>query len=168
MRHRVSKKRYELPAGDPRTKMLMARIKRERYQPDSLIQILHTAQVLYGHLDKEVIGFITQELKIPRARAYGVVTFYHFFSTKPKGEHTCLVCTGTACYVKGAQGLMDVMKKAYDLDDGDVTPNNRLGLRTARCLGACGLAPVVVVDDEVHPKVQAERLKALIEEKIGV
>ncbi|MCA9400221.1 MAG: NAD(P)H-dependent oxidoreductase subunit E [Candidatus Omnitrophica bacterium] len=163
-----NKLEYDLPADDPRTKLIKAKIKKEKNQPDALIQILHTAQNIYGYLPMNAIGFITKELKLPPSRVFGAVTFYHFFSLKPNGEHTCLVCTGTACYVKGAQGIMDKIQEQYGICDGEVTEDEQLGLQVARCLGACGLAPAVVIDDKVYPKVQAEDIQGLIEGKIGV
>ena len=98
---------------------------------------------------------------------FGVVTFYHFFSLKPKGKHTCLVCTGTACYVKGAQDILTTIEKTYGLKPGEVTPDDRLGLQTARCIGACGLAPAIVVDEQVVAKVDAAKVGSLIEARIG-
>ena len=135
----------ELPKDDPRTKLIISVIKKEGAKPDSLIQVLHPAQSVYGYLPSDVIVFIAQELRLPPSRVFGVVTFYHFFSLKQKGEHTCLVCTGTACYVKGAQHILNKIEEKYSLKPGEVTPDNKLGLQTARCLGACGLAPAVVL-----------------------
>ena len=114
-----------------------------------------------------VLAFITKELKIPPSRVYSTVTFYHFFSLKSKGEHTCLVCTGTACYVKGAELILAELEKEFSLKPGQVTPDNKLGVSTARCIGACGLAPAMVVDDEVHAKVKPEDVKNMIFSKIG-
>ena len=95
------------------------------------------------------------------------VSFYHFFSLKSKGEHTCLVCTGTACYVKGAQQLLDAVEAAYGIKAGEVTEDNQLGLSVARCIGACGLAPAVVIDDEVQAKIDAQGIVEKIHEKTG-
>lgn len=156
-----------LPKDDPRTKLINATIKKENARPDSLIQVLHTAQNIFGYLPIHVIQFIAQELKIPPSRVYGVVTFYHFFSLKPKGEHTCIVCTGTACYVKGAQSLLDAIEQKFLLKPGDVTPDNKLGLQTARCIGACGLAPAVVVDDNIVAKVKTEDINSIIQARLG-
>ena len=153
---------------DPRLKLIAAKIKKENYKPDALIEILHTAQNAYGYLPKSVLGYITKALKLPPSRVYSTVTFYHFFSLKSKGEHTCLVCTGTACYVKGAQALIDELEKGFGLKPGQVTPDNKLGIQVARCIGACGLAPAVVIDEEVQGKIKAEEITAKIKTKIGV
>src|SRR5262245_2847219 len=94
------------PSGDNRFKMLDATMKRHRHAPDALIEVLHTAQGLFGHLDNGLLFYVARGLKIPPSRVYGVATFYHFFTFTPKGEHTCVVCMGTACYVKGADALV--------------------------------------------------------------
>jgi bidirectional [NiFe] hydrogenase diaphorase subunit len=153
---------------DPRLKLIAAKIKKENYKADALIEVLHTAQNAYGYLPKNVLAYITKALKLPPSRVYSTVTFYHFFSLKSKGEHTCLVCTGTACYVKGAQALIDEIQKGFGLKPGQVTPDNKLGIQVARCIGACGLAPAVVIDEEVQGKIKAEELTAKIKNKIGV
>lgn len=158
----------ELPKTDPRVKLITAKMKKENFRPDSLIEILHTAQNAYGYLPLNVLAFITKSLRVPPSRVYSTVTFYHFFSLKSKGEHTCLVCTGTACYVKGAQSILDAIDKTFHLKAGEVTPDNRLGVQTARCIGACGLAPAVVIDDEVMAKVSANDIQSKISDKTGV
>jgi bidirectional [NiFe] hydrogenase diaphorase subunit len=153
---------------DPRLKLIAAKIKKENHKPDALIEILHTAQNAYGYLPKNVLAYITKALKLPPSRVYSTVTFYHFFSLKSKGEHTCLVCTGTACYVKGAQALLDTIEKDLALKPGQVTADNKLGVQVARCIGACGLAPAVVLDEEVQGKIKPEEITAKIKAKIGV
>jgi bidirectional [NiFe] hydrogenase diaphorase subunit len=152
---------------DPRLKLIAAKIKKENHKPDALIEILHTAQNAYGYLPKNVLAYITKALKLPPSRVYSTVTFYHFFSLKSKGEHTCLVCTGTACYVKGAQALLDTIEKDLALKPGQVTADNKLGVQVARCIGACGLAPAVVLDEEVQGKIKPEEITAKIKAKIG-
>lgn len=156
----------ELSTNDPRVKQILAKIKKENYRPDALIEILHTAQNSFGYLPMNVLAFITKELKVPPSRVYSTVTFYHFFSLKPKGEHTCLVCTGTACYVKGAESILSEIEKEFSLKPGGVTADNKLGLSTARCIGACGLAPAIVFDDEVHAKVGPSDIKKMIHAKL--
>jgi bidirectional [NiFe] hydrogenase diaphorase subunit len=157
-----------LSRSDPRIKQIIAKIKKENYRPDALIEILHTAQNSFGFLPMNVLAFVTKELKVPPSRVYSTVTFYHFFSLKSKGEHTCLVCTGTACYVKGAERILAEVEKEFSLKPGQVTADNKLGVSTARCIGACGLAPAIVIDDEVHAKVKPEEVKNMILAKIGV
>ena len=153
---------------DPRMKLIAAKIKKENYKPDSLIEILHTAQSAYGYLPKNVLTYITKALRLPPSRVFSTVTFYHFFSLKSKGEHTCLICTGTACYVKGAQRLLEEIEKGIGLKPGQVTADNKLGVQVARCIGACGLAPAIVIDEEVQGKIKPEEITAKIKDKTGV
>ena len=137
------------PSGDNRFKILEATMKRNQYQPDALIEVLHKAQELFGYLSADLLLHIAHSLKLPPSRVYGVATFYHFFSLAPQGEHTCVVCLGTACYVKGAATLLATVEHAAGVKAGATTPDNRLSLLTARCLGACGIAPAVVFDGTV-------------------
>ncbi|MBL0154161.1 MAG: NAD(P)H-dependent oxidoreductase subunit E [Chitinophagaceae bacterium] len=153
---------------DPRIKLIAARMKKEGFKPDSLIEILHTAQGAYGYLPKDILLYIAQSLRLPLSRVFSTVTFYHFFSLKSKGEHTCIVCTGTACYVKGAQALLNKLESSFGLKPGQVTADNKLGVQVARCIGACGLAPAAVIDNEVAGKVDAEELIQTINMKTGI
>jgi len=136
-------------AADNRLKMLGATMKRHQYQPDALIEVLHTAQELYGYLDPELLVYIAHGLKLPPSRVYGVATFYHFFSLKPKGKHTCVVCMGTACYVKGAATLVATMEDYAKVRSGETRADGQMSLIQARCIGACGIAPAVVLDGVV-------------------
>jgi bidirectional [NiFe] hydrogenase diaphorase subunit len=153
--------------NSPRIKRLATFLRGLGHKPDALIQALHVAQGMYGYLPLDIIRFIASELKVPPSRAYGVVTFYHFFSLRPKGEHNCLVCTGTACYVKGAQGLIDRIEADFDVHAGGTTADNTLGLQTARCIGACGLAPAVTFDEEILGKVKADDVTRILRDKLA-
>lgn len=155
-----------LPQDDPRVKQLNVKMKKEGFKPDALIEILHNAQNSYGYLPISVLKYIAKELKLPPSRVLGTVSFYHFFSMKSKGEHTCLVCTGTACYVKGAQKLLDSIENKFGLKQGQVSEDGKLGVQAARCIGACGLAPAAIVDDEVQAKVIADDLVAKLTSKL--
>lgn len=156
----------ELSATDPRVKLIAAKMKKENYRPDALIEILHTAQNSYGHLPINVLKYISNKLHLPPSRVFSTVSFYHFFSLKSKGEHTCLVCTGTACYVKGAQQILKEVEKAFRLKPGEVSADNKLGVQVARCIGACGLAPAVIIDDEVQAKADADAIIAKLNSKM--
>lgn len=151
------------PSGDNRFKMLDASMKRHRFAPEALIEVLHTAQELFGFLKPDILFYVARHLKLPPSRVYGVATFYHFFTFAPKGEHTCVVCTGTACYVKGADRLLASIEGDLGTVAGKTTTDGRVSISTARCLGACGLAPVVVYDGEVagsqNPASALERMK---------
>ena len=155
-----------LPQDDPRVNQLNVKMKKEGFKPDALIEILHNAQNSYGYLPISVLKYIAKELKLPPSRVLGTVSFYHFFSMKSKGEHTCLVCTGTACYVKGAQKLLDSIENKFGLKQGQVSEDGKLGVQAARCIGACGLAPAAIVDDEVQAKVIADDLVAKLTSKL--
>ena len=155
------------PSGDNRFKILEATMKRQQYQPDALIEVLHKAQELFGYLSIDLLLHIAHSLKLPPSRVYGVATFYHFFSLAPQGEHTCVVCLGTACYVKGAATLLAAVEHTAGVKAGATTSDKRLSLLTARCLGACGIAPAVVFDGTVagHQTTEdlLERLKGWFE-----
>ncbi len=143
------------PSGDNRFKMLDASMKRQRFQPDALIEVLHTAQELFGYLQDDILLYVAHGLKLPPSRVYGVATFYHFFTFAPKGAHTCVVCMGTACYVKGAETLLATVRACAAGENREAGGNGRfVSVETARCLGACGLAPVVVFDGEVCGNVE--------------
>jgi bidirectional [NiFe] hydrogenase diaphorase subunit len=144
------------PSGDKRFKLLDAAMKKHQFQPDTLIEVLHAAQGLFGYLEDDLLLYVAHSLKLPPSRVYGVATFYHFFSLKPKGAHTCVVCMGTACYVRGAASLLDALQRYAHVRAGETTPDGRLSLLTARCLGACGLAPAVVFDEAVAGQQTAE------------
>jgi bidirectional [NiFe] hydrogenase diaphorase subunit len=146
------------PSGDNRFKILEATMKRQQYQPDALIEVLHKAQELFGYLSVDLLLHIAHSLKLPPSRVYGVATFYHFFSLAPQGEHTCVVCLGTACYVKGAATLLAAVEHTAGVKSGATTPDKRLSLLTARCLGACGIAPAVVLDGTVAGHQTTEEL----------
>jgi bidirectional [NiFe] hydrogenase diaphorase subunit len=149
------KKRKPEPAAPPsngadkRYKILETAMKRHQHKADALIEILHTAQELFGYLDNDLLIHVAHRLKLPLSRVYGVSTFYHFFKLKPNGKHTCVVCMGTACYVKGASSLLTTVEGFAKIKSGETTPDNELSLLTARCIGACGIAPAVVYDGVV-------------------
>ncbi len=134
------------PSGDKRFKILDVTMKRHLYQHDALIEVLHKAQELFGFLELDVLLYVARGLKLPPSRVYGVATFYHLFSLKPQGEHTCVVCMGTACFVKGADRLLAAIEQQAGIKAGQTTPNGKLSVMTARCIGACGIAPAVVFD----------------------
>jgi len=124
-----------------------------------LIEALHTVQETFGYLDEGALRYVAISLRVPLSRAYGVATFYHFFTLKPAGEHTCVVCMGTACYIKGAPQLLSAVQRDLDIKPGETTSDNKVSLLTARCLGSCGLARAVVYDNEVAGKVATKDLR---------
>ncbi len=148
----------EHASGDKRFKILEAHMKRHQFRHDALIEVLHKAQELFGYLEDDLLLFISCKLRLPPSRVYGVATFYHFFTLKPQGEHTCVVCLGTACYVKDADKILAALSRETGVQPGETTPDNKLSLLTARCIGACGIAPAVVLDGTVIPRSTPEAL----------
>lgn len=140
------------PSGDKRFKILEVHMKKHQFRHDALIEVLHKAQELFGFLENDLLLFISHKLKLPPSRVYGVATFYHFFTLKPQGEHTCVICKGTACYVKGADKIISAIAEQYKIAPGETTKDNKISLVAARCIGACGIAPAVVFDGHVAAK----------------
>jgi len=136
--------------------MVDATMRKHGHRPDALIETLHTVQETFGCLDKEALRYVAGSLRVPLSREYGVATFYHFFSLTPKGEHTCIVCMGTACYIKGAPKILDVVRDTFKIQAGETTPDGKLSLIAARCIGACGGAPAVVFDHAMVSNVTPE------------
>ena len=124
---------------------------------ENLIGVLHYAQEIYGYLPDNVQWHIAQKLGIPSAKVYGVVSFYSFFTMIPKGEHVVNVCTGTACFVRGADKLKEELENQLEIKAGETTPDNLFTLETLRCVGACGLAPVMIIDGQVHGRLSTAK-----------
>ena len=131
---------------------------------NDLIMILHKAQELFGYLSEEVILFLSEKLSIPTAKIYGVITFYSHFTTEPKGKHVINVCMGTACFVRGAQDVLDEFKRELKIDVGETTEDSKFSLEALRCVGTCGLAPVLSVNEKVYGYVKVEDVKKIIAE----
>ncbi len=129
-----------------------------------LIQILHYAQGIFGYLPLELQEFIAKKLDIPLSEVSGVVSFYSFFSTQPRGENTIRVCLGTACYVRGGKKIVDKLKEILDIDVGDTTKDRKFTLEVMRCIGACGLAPAISINDKVYKQVNPDKLNSILEE----
>jgi NADH-quinone oxidoreductase subunit E len=128
-----------------------------------LIRVLHYAQNLFGYLSRELQIHIANRLGISLAEVYGVVSFYHYFSTKPKAETTLDVCLGTACYVNGSANILSELEKKLGISAGEITPDRKFGLKSSRCIGACNMAPVMVVGKEIHGKIKPEMLTELLD-----
>lgn len=136
-----------------------------RENPQShLISVLHKAQGLYGYLATEVMDEIAQSMEIPTAHIWGVATFYHYFKLTPPGKYEISVCLGTACYVKGAAQILQTIRDELKIDFGQVTEDGLFSLAPARCLGACGLAPVVMVGDRIHGDLTPKKTVQLLKE----
>ena len=155
-----------VPARDNREKMLERAMSRHHYAGDALIEVLHTAQELYGFLTPDLLKTIARKLRLPPSRVLGVATFYHFFSLAPKGEHSFIVCTGTACYVKGALGLLEQIEHRC-CRAGSTSADGKVSVGTARCIGSCGLAPAVIYDGNIMARVTPRQLDVELD-RIGV
>lgn len=131
---------------------------------DNLIAILNEVQVKYGYIPKESQLTIAEYLNIPLAEVYGVITFYSRFTLIPKGEYNISICMGTACFVKGAKNLVERAKEKLGIDEGQTTEDGKFSLETMRCVGACGLAPVFTINDEVYGKATVKKLDEVLEE----
>ncbi|MCF7919750.1 MAG: NAD(P)H-dependent oxidoreductase subunit E [Candidatus Cloacimonetes bacterium] len=128
-----------------------------------LIEILRDAQEIFGYLPEEVQRFIAEELNMPLSEVYGVVTFYNFFSMKPRGKYVINVCTGTACYVKGAPRLLQMLSDELKIELGGTTPDNQFTLTSVRCVGACSLAPVFVIGEDTFGRIEnRDKLKEIL------
>lgn len=134
---------------DKRRKLVDATMRRYGFSSYALIETLHTVQEAYGFLDEENLKHVAHSLRVPLSKVYGVATFYHFFTLKPQGDHTAVVCTGTACYIKGVPAIFKALKQNFSVEPGETTEDGRLSLLTARCIGSCGLAPAMVFDGEI-------------------
>ncbi len=130
----------------------------------ALIEILHKAQGIFGYLPRDVQLYVARKLGIPGAEVYGVVSFYSYFTTKPRGKHTINVCMGTACFVRGSDKIIEAFKEKLGIQSNEITKDGLFSLIDIRCIGACGLAPVVMVDDKVYGRVKIEDVDSIINE----
>jgi bidirectional [NiFe] hydrogenase diaphorase subunit len=148
-----------LPSADKRWKLVEATIRRHGHKGTALIEVLHTVQESFGFLDEVSLRFVATSLRLPLSKVYGVATFYHYFTLKPPGEHTCVVCMGTGCYVKGAGDLLRTIEETAHIKPGETTPDGKISVVAARCIGACSLAPALVFDGEVQSKADSDAIR---------
>jgi len=145
-----------LPSQDKRWKIIDAKMRKLGYQSHALIETLHAVQESFGFLEEDALRWVAKSLRVPPSKVYGVATFYNFFTLKPQGAHTCVVCLGTACYVKASGHILEAIEKFAQIKPGETTPDNQLSLLTVRCIGACGIAPAVVFDGNVSGRLTSE------------
>ncbi len=134
------------------------------HEPGELINVLHQTQEHFGYLPAEIQEVISWEMNVSAAKVYGVVTFYSYFTMTPKGRYPVSVCTGTACYVRGAENVLEEIKKQLDLKVGETSEDGKYSLSCLRCVGACGLAPVVLVGDKTYGRVAPDDVKGIVDE----
>ena len=132
--------------------------------PLELIHVLHKAQSIFGYLPAEVQEIVARELKVPVAKVYGVVTFYSFFSMIPKGKNPISICMGTACYVRGGEKVLEEFKRKLGVEVGETTKDGLFSLNCLRCVGACGLSPVVMVGDKTYGRVSPDGVQEILAE----
>lgn len=160
----IARQQIPPPSDDKRWRIVDATMRQQGYANSALIEVLHTVQESFGYLDEPALIYVSRALKVPLSKTYGVATFYNFFRLKPQGEHTCVVCMGTACYIKGAAKLLDAVSKCASIRDSETTLDNKVSLVTARCLGACGIAPAAVFDGMVIGNLTAVTIRERIKE----
>lgn len=151
-------------AIDDRGTKVLNIVNKHKEVDGGLIPVLHGVQELYGYLPEEALRLVSEGLEIPMTEIYGVATFYHYFSLVPKGEHVIKVCLGTACYVKGSGLLVNRLTQELGIKVGETTKDNKFTLEATRCLGACGLAPVMTVDDKVYGRVTLDDVRRILDE----
>ena len=159
----ISPEKLDPPSDDKRWRIVKATMRRNGFARHSLIETLHSVQESFGFLDEDSLRYVARSLRVPLSSVYGVSTFYHLFSLKPAGKHTCVMCTGTACYIKGIPQLLEKVEATSGIKPGETTEDGKISLLTARCVGSCGLAPVAVFDGEVVGKLKPDQLQAQLE-----
>ena len=142
---------------------LKACIEAHRGEKGALMPVMHEAQNIYGYLPAEVQTVIADELNIPLAEVYGVATFYSQFSLQPKGKHKISICLGTACYVKGSDKILQAVEHELRISCGECTPDKKFSIESCRCVGACGLAPVMIIDGEVYGRLKPDDVKDILD-----
>jgi NADH-quinone oxidoreductase subunit E/NADP-reducing hydrogenase subunit HndA len=143
-------------------KKFMESVKKEPHPESFLIAILHKAQGLYGYLSQEVMDEVACTMSIPTSHIWGVATFYHYFNLSPRGKHVISVCLGTACYVKGAEQILSTIREHLNVQVGETTEDKLFTLQEARCLGACGLAPVIMIDDKIYGELTPDKTRVIL------
>lgn len=151
------------PSEDKRWRLVSATMRRHGHAPHALIETLHAVQEAFGYLDDEALRYVSASLRVPPSKVCGVATFYHFFTLKPPGRHTCVVCMGTACYIQGSPALLAALQHQWGVKPGETTANGELSIVSARCIGSCSLAPAVVLDGEVAAKMSSSALVERVE-----
>jgi bidirectional [NiFe] hydrogenase diaphorase subunit len=152
-----------VPGDDRRWHPVETRMRRLGNRPDAVIEALHAVQEAFGHIDADALRYVSERLGVPPSTVFGVATFYHYFKLRPQGEHACVVCTGTACYIDGALDLLAAIRERYGIGPHETTADGRLSLHTGRCFGSCSLAPAAIVDGEVVGRVGAAELIGRLE-----
>lgn len=163
----LAEEKFANMAKDPRWRMVNRTIRQGGNQADALIETLHAVQDSFGFLDRESMEYVASALGVPFSLVYSVATFYHYFTLKPAGEHTCVVCLGTACYIGGSQIILNHIEEQTGIRPGETTGDGRFSLLVARCFGSCGLAPVAAFDAQVTGRLDPQSVLQRIGEWTG-
>lgn len=147
------------PTSDERWQLVDATMRRHGYAPNALIETLRIIQESFGYLDNASLKYVAHSLKVPFSKVFGVATFYGLFYLKPLGEHSCVVCMGTACYIEGAKSLLDAVERCTGLSPGQTTSDNKISLLSCRCFGSCGIAPAAIFDSQVVGNLNANEME---------
>jgi bidirectional [NiFe] hydrogenase diaphorase subunit len=156
------------PSGDERYKAIDRTMKLFAYEQDALLEVLNSAQESMGYLSEDLLIYISPQLGVPLSQVYGVATFYHMFTFEPLGENNCIICTGTACHVKGSAQIVEALATEFGINDGETTADGWFSLRSARCLGSCGLAPVAVLNGQVSGKETPDAVLKRVKEVVSL
>lgn len=159
--------KFDWKQNEEKIKQLKVVMEKNKNTKGALMPVLHEAQKIFGYLPIEVQTLISEELKVPLSEIYGVVTFYSQFTLVPKGQYQIGVCLGTACYVKGSQAILDRIKENLNVQVGSTTPDGKFSLEATRCIGACGLAPVITINEDVYGRLKAEEVDGILEKYKG-
>ncbi|MGA2602694.1 MAG: NAD(P)H-dependent oxidoreductase subunit E [Verrucomicrobiia bacterium] len=154
------------PSGDQRFASLDQTMQHYRYERTALIQVLHAAQHTFGYLAPDVLRYVAGAMKLPLAHVYGVTTFYNFFSVVPRGKYQIMVCTGTTCHVRGAATVVERLGQQLGIERGETTKDGLFSLQTARCIGACALAPAITVGDDVYGKLTPDKIPRFCQKEL--
>jgi bidirectional [NiFe] hydrogenase diaphorase subunit len=161
----VAQAKPSAPSEDERWRIVETRMRRLGNRPDALVEALHATQEAFGYIDGDALRYVSDSLAVPPSQVFGVATFYHYFRLQPPGQHACVVCTGTACYINGAMEVLAAIRTRFGVGPDETTADGKLSIRTGRCFGSCSLAPAAIVDDQVDGRVRpnelVERLEAL-------
>lgn len=152
------------PSGDEQFSAIDRTMKRFNFEKDALLEVLHAAQEIFGYMSNDLLIYISSQLRVPLSQVYGVTTFYHFFTFEPLGKHNCIICRGTACHVKGSATITQAISEQFEVPIGKTTEDGLFSLTTARCLGSCGLAPVAVLNGEVHGRQTSQSTISLVKD----
>lgn len=159
--------KFDWKQNEEKIKQLKEVMEKNKNTKGALMPVLHEAQKIFGYLPIEVQTLISEELKVPLSEIYGVVTFYSQFTLVPKGQYQIGVCLGTACYVKGSQAILDRIKENLNVQVGSTTPDGKFSLEATRCIGACGLAPVITINEDVYGRLKSEEVDGILEKYKG-